>query len=62
MKHSDSSPVRLGALILGVGGLLAYGLHRASANASAIAILKCTVTLAFIAISQADHRVELEAG
>jgi len=55
MKHNKPSPIRNCTLILAVGAVLAYGLHRASANASAIAVLKCSVALAFIALSQIEE-------
>ena len=51
MRQNSSLPGLIFVVILGVGGALAYGLHSASSNVTAIFVLACALILAYIAAS-----------
>ena len=52
MKKNSSFPVLIFAVILGIGGALAYAMHRRSADSEALWILGGAIALAF-AVSSA---------
>ena len=58
MRQSNSFPALIFAVILGIGAVLAFGLHSASDDLAAIAVLACFLALAYIfasAIKVADQ-------
>ena len=48
MRQSNSFPALIFAVILGIGAVLAFGLHSASDDLAAIAVLACFLALAYI--------------
>jgi hypothetical protein len=61
MKQSNSFPVQLHAVFLATGAILAFALHRVSAGVTAMAVLECSVALAYIAASHAPQPAALDA-
>jgi len=51
MRQNSSFPSLIFVVILGIGAAVAFGLYRASANVTAIAVLACFLVLGYIASS-----------
>jgi regulator of protease activity HflC (stomatin/prohibitin superfamily) len=51
MKQNNSFPALIFAVILAIGAVVAYSLHRMSADVTAIVVLACAVATAYIAAS-----------
>ncbi len=51
MRQNSSFAGLIFVVILGAGGAIAFGLHRASADVAAIVVMACAVVLAYIAAS-----------
>ena len=51
MRQNNSFAGLIFVVILGAGGAIAFGLHRATADVAAIVVLACAVVLAYIAAS-----------
>jgi regulator of protease activity HflC (stomatin/prohibitin superfamily) len=51
MKQNSSFAALIVVLMLGLGGAIAFGLHRVSADGAAIVVLACAVGFAYIAAS-----------
>jgi regulator of protease activity HflC (stomatin/prohibitin superfamily) len=51
MKPSNSFPALIFALVLAIGAAVAFSLHRVSADVAAIAVLVCSMVLAYVSAS-----------
>jgi regulator of protease activity HflC (stomatin/prohibitin superfamily) len=51
MRQNSSFAALIVVVILGAGGAIAFGLHRASADGGAIVVMACALVLAYIAAS-----------